>query len=112
MAKPIDPDSADRIKQSSLLATASSIGLALVFSILLGALGGYYVDKHFATSPFGFIIGLLLGVVAGFRNVYVLAQRLDNAPVKKTLFSQPPLTKPKPSEPEGSDQNNDPKENP
>jgi ATP synthase protein I len=61
-----------------MLATASSIGLSLVIAIFLGTAGGMYIDRHFGTKPWGFIIGLILGVVAGYRNIYVLATRLDN----------------------------------
>ncbi|MDR2141952.1 MAG: AtpZ/AtpI family protein [Deltaproteobacteria bacterium] len=72
----------DRIRQASVLATASSIGLALVIAIFLGAAGGWWLDNFLGTRPWCFVIGLLLGVVAGYRNVYVLAMRLEKSQEK------------------------------
>jgi ATP synthase protein I len=66
-----------QIREASILATASSIGLSMVFAILLGAVGGFFLDRWLGTRPWFFIAGLLVGVVAGYRNVYILAMRLD-----------------------------------
>ncbi|MDR0549179.1 MAG: AtpZ/AtpI family protein [Deltaproteobacteria bacterium] len=69
----------DQIRRASLWATASSIGLSLVFAILLGAAGGYFLDRYLGTQPWFFIGGLIVGVVAGYRNVFILASRLERA---------------------------------
>ena len=52
------------------LAFYSSLGLTVALSIFIGlALGVYVIDRYFHTSPWGMLIGLGLGIVAGFRNI-------------------------------------------
>ncbi len=48
----------------------SSVGLTLVFSTFIGFGLGWLLDKLFKTRPFLSILLLLLGIVAGFVNVY------------------------------------------
>lgn len=58
-----------------LLAQVSTMGLSFALAIVLGLIAGYYVDKWLGTHPWGFFIGLGMGVVAGFRNMYIIAKR-------------------------------------
>lgn len=58
-----------------LLARVSSMGLAMVLAIVLGLGVGYWIDKKFGTAPWGFFIGLGVGIIAGFRNLYIIAKR-------------------------------------
>ncbi|MGA7578803.1 MAG: AtpZ/AtpI family protein [Desulfobaccales bacterium] len=53
---------------------ASTIGLVLVISILIGGLLGYWLYTVFNSVIF-FILGLIVGIVAGFRQVYLLGQK-------------------------------------
>jgi ATP synthase protein I len=53
---------------------ASTIGLVLVISILIGGVVGYWLSKYFNSSIF-FILGLIVGIIAGFRQVYLLGQK-------------------------------------
>ncbi len=55
---------------------ASAIGLSLVLAIFIGAFLGYLLDNYLGTSYFFKIVGLLLGIIAGFWNVYVMGQKL------------------------------------
>jgi ATP synthase protein I len=48
----------------------SSLGLTLVFSTFIGFGLGWFLDKVLKTRPFLTILLLLLGIVAGFINVY------------------------------------------
>ena len=48
----------------------SSLGLTLVFSTFIGFGLGWFLDKLLKTRPFLTILLLLLGIVAGFVNVY------------------------------------------
>ena len=57
---------------------ASSIGLALVFSIFIGAFVGYLLDNYFETGYLFKIIGLIVGIIAGFRNVYVMGKKFQD----------------------------------
>jgi ATP synthase protein I len=67
----------DRVREASILATASSMGLSLVIAMFLGVAGGLYLDRLLGTKPWFFLIGLILGIVAGYRNLFILAARLD-----------------------------------
>jgi F0F1-type ATP synthase assembly protein I len=53
---------------------ASAIGLVLVISILIGGGVGYWLSTVFNNSIF-FILGLIVGIIAGFRQVYLLGQK-------------------------------------
>jgi ATP synthase protein I len=56
---------------------ASSIGFALVFSIAIGGLLGYWLWKVFDNVIF-FYLGLIVGIIAGFRNVYLLGKKFQD----------------------------------
>ncbi len=53
----------------------SSIGISLVVSMLIGLAMGFYLDRWLETSPMFTLIMLLIGIIAGFRNVYILTTR-------------------------------------
>ena len=57
---------------------ASSIGFALVFAIFLGAFFGYLLDNYFETGYLFKIIGLIAGIIAGFRNVYLMGKKFQD----------------------------------
>jgi ATP synthase protein I len=57
---------------------ASSIGFALVFAIFLGAFFGYLLDNYFETGYLFKIIGLIVGIIAGFRNVYITGKKFQD----------------------------------
>jgi ATP synthase protein I len=57
---------------------ASSIGLTLVFCILIGGFVGYLLDNYFDTGYLFKIIGLIMGIIAGFRNVYTMGKKFQN----------------------------------
>jgi Uncharacterized protein conserved in bacteria len=60
-----------------LLSTAGTIGLQLVSATFIGLAMGYFLDKWLGTSPWLLVIFLILGIVAGFRDVYLEAKRLQ-----------------------------------
>jgi len=49
----------------------STVGLAMAFSIGIGAVLGYYLDKKFGTRPWLFFIFLGFGIAAAFRNLHI-----------------------------------------
>jgi len=57
---------------------ASSIGMALVFAIFIGAFIGYLLDNYFGTGYLFKIIGLIMGIIAGFRNVYIMGKKFQD----------------------------------
>ncbi len=64
------------VGQISLLGTASTMGLHMVSGPVVGGFLGWLADKWLGTWPAGAGIGLLLGLAAGFRNVWVDARYL------------------------------------
>ena len=50
----------------------SEIGLVLLVTILVGVLGGYWVDQQLRTLPIFILVGFLAGLGAGTRAVYRL----------------------------------------
>ncbi|MFZ5451259.1 MAG: AtpZ/AtpI family protein [Thermodesulfobacteriota bacterium] len=55
---------------------ASAIGLSLVLAIAIGGGIGWWLANYFDSNIF-FYIGLILGIIAGFRNVYLMGKKLE-----------------------------------
>ena len=53
---------------------AASASYSLIASILLFIFIGFNVDNHFEISPFGIIIGMVLGLVVGFYQMVKVAK--------------------------------------
>jgi len=54
----------------------SSLSFSIALSIVMGLGIGYWLDTRvFNTSPWFTLIFLGLGVIAGFRNIYLAMQR-------------------------------------
>ena len=52
------------------LAYYSSLGFQVALSIVIGLALGVYLDRHvFNTTPWLTLIGLLFGIIAGYRNI-------------------------------------------
>ncbi|MFH0786683.1 MAG: AtpZ/AtpI family protein [Pseudomonadota bacterium] len=65
-------------KYIRLLATVSTMGISMVLALVIGIAIGYYLDKWFQTKyPWFFLIFMILGIIAGFRNIYVLMKRAE-----------------------------------
>jgi ATP synthase protein I len=65
-------------KYIKLLAIVSTMGISMALAIVIGIFIGYYLDKWFNTKyPYFFIIFMLLGIIAGFRNLYVIMKRTE-----------------------------------
>ena len=58
------------------LALFSEIGIILLVTTLLGALGGHWIDQQLGTPfPLFLLAGFFLGVGAGARAIYLLMNR-------------------------------------
>jgi ATP synthase protein I len=73
----IAPSGGEKIKEARLLAAVSSVGISMVVATLLGLVGGWYLDRLLSTQPLFFILGLLIGLVAGFKNIFAMAKRVE-----------------------------------
>ncbi len=56
---------------------ASSIGLVLVVAIVIGYVIGSWLDKKLGTAPWLMFIFTLLGIIAGFIQVFRIASQLS-----------------------------------
>jgi len=65
------------------LAELSSVGMTLVLATVIGLGAGYYADRWLGTKPWLTLIGLILGIVAGFvsffRSVRKAQRGLDDS---------------------------------
>jgi F0F1-type ATP synthase assembly protein I len=52
-----------------------TLGLSFVLALVLGTGAGLWVDKTFATSPWGMMIGFGLGFAAAVLNVVRITRR-------------------------------------
>jgi len=64
-------------KYIKLLGLASTMGISMVLALVIGIIIGYYLDKWLKTSPVFFLIFMILGIIAGFRNIYVIMKRAE-----------------------------------
>jgi F0F1-type ATP synthase assembly protein I len=65
-----------------VLATVSSMGFSVVLAIAMGVIFGRFLDERFGTEPIFFFIFLFIGIIAAFRNIYVI--------IKKTIKNSEP----------------------
>jgi F0F1-type ATP synthase assembly protein I len=57
------------------LGQLSSVGISMAVAIAIGVFIGLNLDRWFGTGHLFFYIFLLIGIAAGFRNVFILARR-------------------------------------
>ncbi len=60
------------------LGYVSTVGLAMAFSIGIGALVGHYLDKKFGTAPWLLLVFFGFGVAAAFRNLYIMYKKIKD----------------------------------
>jgi ATP synthase protein I len=83
-------------KYAIQMAFASSIGIAMILAIFGCLLVGVYLDKKFDSGHVFTVIFLLIGIAAGFRNIYVLIEKnfTDEDQIIKSLKSEPHRQRP------------------
>ena len=61
------------------LGQAMRIGTDLLAALMVGGVLGWLGDSYlFASTPWGLVVGLFLGLAAGIRNAYRRAQNWNN----------------------------------
>ena len=90
----------DTKKTAIQMAYASSVGIAMVILIFGGLWLGLKLDEAYETGYTFTIIFLMIGIIAGFRNLYVLVKKIsrNEKPVIKYLKSEPHRKRPPPKE--------------
>lgn len=58
-----------------MLGVLSTVGLTMVFATVIGLFLGLWLDGRFGTSPWLTGLFLLLGIFAGFRNLFIYAKK-------------------------------------
>lgn len=53
----------------------SSMGISMVLATFVGLYIGVYLDDKFSTKPWLTIIFLIIGIIAGFRNIYTVIKK-------------------------------------
>ena len=83
-------------KQLQLAARFASAGLELAIAIVVGYFGGRLLDGWLGTAPYLAYVGLVLGIVAGFRNLFLLARDSQKQPQEpaETPANDPPRDPP------------------
>jgi len=54
------------------LFTHGNLGVEMLVAVLIGAFGGYLLDRWLHTGPWLMLVGFALGAAAGFRNIFRL----------------------------------------
>ena len=77
-------------KSAIQMAYASSIGIAMVLAIFGCLFLGSWLDGKLGTEPYFTLLFLLIGIGAGFRNVYVLIKTYfkDEQPLITSVKSE------------------------
>lgn len=71
------------------LLEASTVGLSLVISTFIGLAMGYGIDYLMGrllgwhTTPWFTVIFLFVGIIAGFKDLYMMARKTDDQSDKK-----------------------------
>lgn len=81
-------------KQLKLAAGFLTAGIELAVAVVAGYLLGRYLDGKLGTAPYLGFTGLILGILAGFRSLYVIAKT-----TKRQAESAPPTDTPPPDSP-------------
>ncbi len=92
----------DKSDRQSLiqLAYASTVGIAMVLTIFGGLYFGAWLDRKLGTDNHYFMfLFLAVGVIVGFRNIYLMIQRsaTDEEPVIRYIKSEPHRKRPPPN---------------
>jgi len=56
---------------------AFRLGTELTVATIIGGLMGYALDSFFETKPWGLVVGVVFGVVAGCLGVYRVAMKMS-----------------------------------
>jgi ATP synthase protein I len=59
------------------LGELASVGITMVVSTMIGLGAGYWGDRWLGTAPWLMLVGLLLGIAAGFVNLFRSAKRAE-----------------------------------
>ena len=64
-------------KESPAALTGMRLSVDFISPIIVGIFMGFWLDRWLSTTPLFLLILFFLGILAGFWNLYRMAQRLD-----------------------------------
>ena len=67
------------------LAYYSSLGLQVALSIFIGLAIGVYLDRRFELYPWLTLVFLVLGIAAGFRNIWLAIRKSERPPQERDI---------------------------
>lgn len=69
--------------QAGAIGQASAVGISFAVAIVLGLAAGLWLDKKLGSAPWGLLGGILIGVAAGFKNLFTVSAKLTKLEEKK-----------------------------
>jgi ATP synthase protein I len=77
-AAPVNRNQTPRFKRAfDQVSRYGSVGLEMGFSVAIGILIGYYLDRWLGTSPWLTLFLLVCGVIAGFKRLYYTLREIE-----------------------------------
>lgn len=73
--KNTDDDQQSKAEAYKTYVKTSAVGLEFGLAIIVGAGGGYLIDKYFHTSPYGLMIGALIGSLAAAKTLWRFSKK-------------------------------------
>lgn len=61
-----------------MLGVLSTVGITMVIATVIGFYIGHWLDRVFGTAPWLTLIFLLLGLVAGFKNLFDYTKKVQD----------------------------------
>ncbi len=66
----------DQRKQLKIAGRVGSIGIEIVIATLVGYAAGLWLDGKLGTTPYLTLVGLVLGIAAGFKGLVDLTKKI------------------------------------
>ncbi|RRD94477.1 AtpZ/AtpI family protein [Clostridiales bacterium COT073_COT-073] len=73
------------------LAMLTQMGITMIVPIGLGLFAGAFLDRKLGTAPIFLIIFIVLGIAAGFRNIYQMTRKFMKTPAESVLKQEETL---------------------
>ena len=61
-----------------MIGVLSTVGITMVAATVIGFYIGYALDRFFGTSPWLMLVFLLLGIAAGFKNLFDQVKKIQD----------------------------------
>ena len=72
-------------RRLNALTRVASVGIELALSTVIGLLGGRWLDGKLHSDPWLMLVGLVLGLVAGFRSLIRTARKANEIGAREDL---------------------------